>query len=273
MQNVNWDNYFVKPDTNSYDLFIENILPKLINIVLTKDPTKTKIKIAIACHGNFIGKHILDTYQFVEKNNKTGNPVFDNHGKRVLELKDKDVNSDRVKIFYSPPKNADAYEESLIYNKSNHTIVDKRDLIIQLFPENPTPNRPNNSLSKANAKFHRDKDTRFFKYDKFEYIFEPILNCILFDIRDKFVQTRLLKAIKLRMGVTNEEFNKMLKTTRFWNNIMGLCFMENVDKMYTKHYQTKICEPLLLEGGKLKKRKSKSSTKSKVKPYKSKSKK
>jgi hypothetical protein len=270
MQNINnlsWNNYFESPRVESYNLFIQTILPKLINKVLTKDPLKRTIKIAVACHGNFIGKHVLNTYQFVEKINNKGNPIIDNHGNIVLELKDKDVNSEKVKIFYSPPKNADAYEEVYIFDKSNRGIKRATDLTIQVFPENPTPNRVNSSFSgPGSRRIHRDKDTRFLKYDKFPFLFEPSVEGISFDIRDRYVQTKLLKAIKLRNEISNGDFDKMLKTVRFWNNIMGLCFMEHVDKMYTQHYLMEKNTPLLLDGGKIKlKKKIKSKSKSKKK--------
>ncbi len=243
----NWtSNYFEPPQMNSYDNFIEKILPKLINIVLKKNPEKKYIKIAIACHGNYIRKHIINTYKFEIKKNGSGQNVLDNHGKQIIVSEDQDV-PENVNILYSPPKNADAYREIYNINK-NGILLGKDPQVTQVFPE-----KKEHSFMTANNKIERNKNERFNNLDKFKFLFINFTNETnkdpKYDIKDKYVVSTLIKD-KKKYSNENKFNAEVLNNDNFWRNVLGLCYSPYTKKMYLAHYN-KVKNNL--EGGKKRK--------------------
>ncbi len=254
INNENWlDNYF-KPssDADNYELFISQILPFLIQKVLIKEPGKREIKIAVVCHANYIQRHVTKTSRFKMNTNT----------QKWKKEKDIIVNPN-VQIFYSPPKNADAYLEryrfisGFIQREEDHHII-------QRFPEN-TGEVP--FLPEGRVLVERDKMIipQFDKYDLFTFLFYPELSDIQFNIKNRMNVTRILKLIesRLKSRYTNFNYQEQLNNNHsdLWRKILGLCHIEELIHFYKTDYNRRP-EPIKneknsMEGGKKKRKKTK----------------
>lgn len=249
-----WLKDYFKPssDPNNYELFIQQILPLLIQKVLSKEPSKKKIEIAVVCHANYIQRHVTKTLRF-NYNSTLGKYV-----------KEKEFTVDEnVHIFYSPPKNADAYLEKYILTPGNPLEREDDYQIVQRFPEqvDGIPHLPPGQVV-----VERDKMVipQFDKYDLFPFLFFPELGNIPFNIKNRMNVTRILKLIESKLGsrYTNFNYQDQLNNNHsdLWKKILGLCHIEQLVSYYKTDYNRRP-EPLKnpensMEGGKKKMKKT-----------------
>ncbi len=259
INNKNWvKHYFKSPsDPDNYDLFIAQILPLLIEKVREKKPRKKKIQIAVVCHGNYIQRHILKTLRF---------QLNANSGKYIKQKKN--IVDPNVHIFYSPPKNADAYFERYMLTPDNSLQRETDHQIIQIFPEvvEGVELLPTGTITKKSNEMNTPQ---FDKYDLFPFLFFPELGDIQFNIKNEMNVTRILELIESRIKSRYSNFNyqEQLKNNRseLWHKILGLCNIEQLVPFYKTDYNHHKNIPLInpensMEGGK-KKKKKKSLTK------------
>lgn len=229
-----WIDYYFKAssDHDNYDLFISKILPLLIQKVISKEPEKRKIKIAIICHANYIERHVLKTLRY--------NEISPGKYEKVNE----NTIDPNVYIFNSPPKNGDAYLEKYIFNYNSLEREPAR-IVEQIFPE-----RIKSIMFLPSGPIPKDSMIipQFDKYDKFKFLFYPELGDIQFDIKNRMNVTRILQLIRSKMN-NNKEYEKLLNNNNsdLWKKILGLCYIEELVPYYKTDYNRR---PKLIQNSK-----------------------
>lgn len=242
INNKNWLKHFFKNpcDHDNYDLFISQILPLLIEKVREKKPRKKKIQIAVVCHGNYIERHVLKTLKYQHNANS---------GKYVKQKKN--IVDPGIHIFYSPPKNADAYLERYILTPDTSLQRDTR--VEQIFPERIEGLEflPNGPIAKKSNEMNIKQ---FDKYDLFPFLFFRELGGVQFNIKNHMNVTRILKLIESKLS---SNYLEGLNDNRseLWKKILGLCHIEQLVPYYKTDYNHRKNMPLVnpensMEGGK-----------------------
>ncbi len=236
-----WLEHYFKPssDADNYDLFISQILPLLIQ----KIKSKPKIQIAVVCHGNYIERHVLKTIRY----NKISPGKYE-------KIKEKTIDPN-IHIFYSPPKNLDAYFERYIFTPDNSLHKEPTFVVEQVFPEKL---RGVKFLAPGQIPKDNKMNPKFNKYDKFKFLFYPELEKFQFNIKNPMNITRILKLIEsyIQSRYTNFNYQEQLNdnNSELWQKILGLCHIEQLVPYYKTDYNRRP-EPITnpknnMEGGK-----------------------